>query len=588
MDIRQDKIGKYIFTRDKKDVVFRIPDYQRPYVWDTERVEEFWKDLLDSQEMHLPFIGSFIFKDEDGVLDIVDGQQRIMTIHLLLAALRDFSREYGESSTLVDKIQERLSDTTSLGRPVKYTLTCWDDVDFFLKEYILSGEKTSNDIKNQKAKKKTEVSKYNILANYSYFFDELIPGYVTDMDPHKVDIAISEIVDDKIHDLEFVYIKVLSDEDAYTAFEIVNARGQELGNIDLIKNLFFKNAAAADDKPWAVSQWGRLIRNTEDLPKVDSEIFLRHFWLSMRGGKDFITSKRLFRCIKSLMSSSENYKTLLEKIADNSEIYGFLYDPDQYEWVENHKYNAEISDHLKNIRLFGVTQPNILFLSIVRNRKKFTERTIRNIFRMIEVFHFTYSVVGRGPANQIEKVYAKYAEIIETSPGENDDLSNIYNELNDILSNILDHRITREIFIKGFQEIGYGKKDIVRYVYSILERNYGTKQIKIDWINANIEHIEPQKNGENGFDEYAVNNIGNLVILGVECNSRVGNKSILEKVEIYKEDDCCQLKIVQSMLAFLEKHDLKWTKELVGERAKNLAEDVYDGFVMSGEVFRKK
>lgn len=584
MEINQGKIGKYIFTRDRKEVSFRIPDYQRPYVWDIEKVEEFWKDLLDNSGVNLPFIGSFIFKAENGELDIVDGQQRIMTIYLLLAALRDYVREKGESKTLADNIQERISDTTSLGVPVRYTLTCWDDVDGFLKESILSGKRSSHEIKKENVKKRTEISKKNIIANYTYIYDVLIPESIKSEEPGDIDVAIGEMIDDKIHNLEFVYIKVNSDEEAYTAFEIVNARGQALGSIDLIKNLFFKNAAIADEKGWAVEKWEQMIKNTVDLPKVDPETFLRHFWLSIKGESEFITNKKLFRSIKSLMSENENYRTLLSRLTEDSEIYGHFYDPDQFVWVEEYKHNAEIANHLKNIRIFGVTQPNILFLSVIRNRDKFASRTVRNLFRLIEVFHFAYSVVGHGQANQIEKLYAKYAEMIETRNKE--ELSDIYNSLRNALRNILSARVTKELFVRGFQEISYKKRDIVRYVFSVLERQYGAVELKIDWINANIEHIEPQKSGSNNLDTDLINHIGNLVILSQACNSRVGNKSIDEKVNIYKTDECRNLKIVQQVTAFLDQHPGAWNRELIEERSRILAEDLYNEFVMNGDDFK--
>ena len=60
MEIKETKIGEYIFTKNTNRKKFRIPDYQRPYVWD-ESVEEFWLDLIDPRN-NLPFLRSFIFK----------------------------------------------------------------------------------------------------------------------------------------------------------------------------------------------------------------------------------------------------------------------------------------------------------------------------------------------------------------------------------------------------------------------------------------------------------------------------------------------------------------------------------------------
>ncbi|NCT54689.1 DUF262 domain-containing protein [Candidatus Falkowbacteria bacterium] len=67
---------------------FYIPLFQREYVWGKEEIEEFWNDLI---EENVQFLGSFILKDENynhdnktGFLEIVDGQQRTVSILLLL------------------------------------------------------------------------------------------------------------------------------------------------------------------------------------------------------------------------------------------------------------------------------------------------------------------------------------------------------------------------------------------------------------------------------------------------------------------------------------------------------------------------
>lgn len=54
---------------------FRIPRFQRSYSWERTEVEDFWTDtLVDSGSDY--FIGSIVlFKYQDGVFGVVDGQQ---------------------------------------------------------------------------------------------------------------------------------------------------------------------------------------------------------------------------------------------------------------------------------------------------------------------------------------------------------------------------------------------------------------------------------------------------------------------------------------------------------------------------------
>src|SRR5436853_4183361 len=74
---------------------YRIPRYQRPYSWDIDQVSQLWEDLTTSEEPY--FLGSLIFntesEEQEKYIDIIDGQQRLLTITILTAVLRDFAKE---------------------------------------------------------------------------------------------------------------------------------------------------------------------------------------------------------------------------------------------------------------------------------------------------------------------------------------------------------------------------------------------------------------------------------------------------------------------------------------------------------------
>ena len=85
------KLRDVLFT----DYAYKIPRYQRPYSWDYDQVSEFWNDLMSVEDSS--FIGSLIFNYEDfsetSLIDIIDGQQRLLTITIFMAVLRDLARE---------------------------------------------------------------------------------------------------------------------------------------------------------------------------------------------------------------------------------------------------------------------------------------------------------------------------------------------------------------------------------------------------------------------------------------------------------------------------------------------------------------
>ena len=77
--------------------VYTIPQYQRPYTWSTENYEVLWEDLSDAYSEYLKakeddrtpdyyFLGPVVFvkNNHKRSFDIIDGQQRTTTFHIML------------------------------------------------------------------------------------------------------------------------------------------------------------------------------------------------------------------------------------------------------------------------------------------------------------------------------------------------------------------------------------------------------------------------------------------------------------------------------------------------------------------------
>ena len=75
---------------------YAVPDYQREYVWGTDHVEQLLNDILSEMSGAAPdqapeyFIGSIVVcPGSNGLLDLIDGQQRMTTLLVTLCAIRD-------------------------------------------------------------------------------------------------------------------------------------------------------------------------------------------------------------------------------------------------------------------------------------------------------------------------------------------------------------------------------------------------------------------------------------------------------------------------------------------------------------------
>ena len=96
-DAEKSNLGKSFFTQDN---IFEIPRYQRPYSWGKDQINEFWNDLNDDDSNF--FIGSVIFNDanleKNNIIQVIDGQQRLLTSTIFTRALIDVFGEFNPST----------------------------------------------------------------------------------------------------------------------------------------------------------------------------------------------------------------------------------------------------------------------------------------------------------------------------------------------------------------------------------------------------------------------------------------------------------------------------------------------------------
>jgi uncharacterized protein with ParB-like and HNH nuclease domain len=106
---------KYIKDIFSADSFYNVPEYQRPYVWGRHQVVTLLDDIRKAMERDKEkeyFLGCMVWntkqsKEGDFVYtsqDILDGQQRFITLYLLQAVLRDLSK----NKDLQDKIRTRM------------------------------------------------------------------------------------------------------------------------------------------------------------------------------------------------------------------------------------------------------------------------------------------------------------------------------------------------------------------------------------------------------------------------------------------------------------------------------------------------
>ena len=150
----------------------RVPDYQRDYSWDKDEVTDFWSDLIAfggndprSRPTGEYFLGATVLVNNGSFHLVLDGQQRLATATILLAALRDKIKEYKEDAA--QQIQDQFivfEDQFTGERIPKIELNVFDR-DFF-RDYIQAFPKVESASPQKR-------SHYLITKAYKYFQDQI-------------------------------------------------------------------------------------------------------------------------------------------------------------------------------------------------------------------------------------------------------------------------------------------------------------------------------------------------------------------------------------------------------------------------------
>lgn len=212
------------------DYVFSIPDYQRPYSWTTEQARELLEDLLGFVEanpgaiadMPTYFLGSIVLiKSESPEADVVDGQQRLTTLTLLLAAIRANISNEKQRSQITKRLYEE-GDTFS-GTEDRFRLTLRErDAEFFQK-YVQRDGGFGDLLKLEAG---LVDSRQNLRDNARLFQTRL------EMMAESMRVELAQFI------LQRCYLVIVStaDEDsAYRIFSVLNSRGLDLSATDILK-----------------------------------------------------------------------------------------------------------------------------------------------------------------------------------------------------------------------------------------------------------------------------------------------------------------------------------------------------------------
>lgn len=310
----------------EKKMRLEVPMFQRQYVWKQEHQwEPLWEDISRKftefiegrKDAPVHFLGAMVLdqrQTQTGRVErrsVIDGQQRLTTLQIFLAAFRDFCRKEG----LVDFADECEKYTVNTGRMAepevekfKVWPTLGDRPQFI--DVIGAGSRDALELQHPLVKRpyaRKFEPRPRMVEAYFFFYDHLAE-FFTDT-PTEPPVGADKPLAERLEEcfealktaLKVVAIDLDRDDDAQVIFETLNARGEPLLPADLLRNYIFLRAARQGEeqealyrKYWAAFDepfWRQEVVQGR-LRRPRSDLFIQHF-LASKQARD-IPIKHLF------------------------------------------------------------------------------------------------------------------------------------------------------------------------------------------------------------------------------------------------------------------------------------------------------
>lgn len=210
-------INDIYFSNRGARVLYKIPIYQRNYAWEREEIYALIKDVYDSLDKSVYYIGTLVtYKREENIFEVIDGQQRLTTIYIILKALG------------IDNISNTLT---------------------------YSARKVSAATIEQMPKFGDENDK-GILNGFNYAKEalkEIIGDKKTDMDEFKCFF---------LNNVHIIHYRVPKDVDLNHYFEVMNSRGEQLEKHEIVKAKLSEQLNGDDD---AMEKFSRIWEACSDM-----------------------------------------------------------------------------------------------------------------------------------------------------------------------------------------------------------------------------------------------------------------------------------------------------------------------------------
>lgn len=531
---------------------FVIPIYQRTYSWQIAQCNKLFNDILRiSKDPSVPghFVGSIVYFQESihtvsdvPKLLVIDGQQRLTTVSLLIAALAEFIKD--------NKVDV---DTNFTKLQNYYLFNAEEDNELRYKLLLTQRDKETlvNIIKGVKDVSLMGEYSLRVVENYKFFKDKINQNNAAEIYNGIMRLFIVDVALEKGKD------------NPQLIFESLNSTGLDLSQADLIRNYILMGQEIQQQVELYEKYWFPMEQRYGNEYTLFFDKFMRDY-LSVKTG--FIPRiDRVYDGFKDYVQSSKAPSKILEVVKD---IHAFS---DYYVNMVLHKEpDIDLQKGFRNISRLkvDVSYPFLLpvyndYKSGIINRNEFNE-----IISLVENYVFRRAVCGI-PTNSMNKTFVT-----------------LYKSVQKI--NYLEGVKAAFQLMEGYKrypsDAEFENEIVVKDVYKFRSRNYLLSRLEnynrkepVNIDDYTIEHILPQNQdlsdewkkmlGENWSEIQGkyLHSLGNLTLTGY--NPELSDRSFIQKKTIEGGFNDSPIRLNE----FMRKVDV-WNEEQIQFRAQKLAE----------------
>jgi len=543
---------KVILSKLFEDFWFLIPEYQRPYVWTPDNVNDLLEDLWFAYENNTEdeyFVGSLVLKkitessfDE---YEVLDGQQRLTTFALMLSILKNKTNDNKTKRAIEESLFQEAIPVKGIPERPRIVYKIRGDSDKFLKEFVL---KSSKLIDGRDVSVKNMANAIKTIEEFFENKNDKIEGFI--------DFLFNNVV--------FIYVATEDREDAFRLFTILNNRGIPLTNADILKAINVGEIEKLGNKKLAEEY----AKKWED---IQNEL-----------GEDF---DRFLGFIRTILLKEKARKSLLEEFEEKIynanklakgretidllnryyEIYTKIIDFSPSDKPLSDQSEEKNNEYKNLITVMKTTLPSTDWIPpLLHFYNKFWDEFLLKFLRKLEFKFSSDWILYFTPTQRIENMNRILKRIDNAdSPDE------VLNDPDIFKVNINDLRnaLSGDVYGKRFT-----KYVLLKYEYLCQDNS----QFVGSYSLISVEHILPQNPPigskwrewftEKEIEEYK-HQLGNLVLLNCRKNSSLSNLDFNKKKDKYFKGS---ISAFPSINYVMQKQE--WKKEDIEKRTSDMIE----------------